>query len=521
MNDEERIRRAIAANRLDLATQLLKHPLRFKNDPCGYCQHVLGVELWDKQVEIVSALVKHKRVLVRSANAIGKSYIAACLALWFYETHDPGICILTAPTERQVCDVTFKEIRRLWGNRAGLYRKMPRIQSAPDHYVHGFTATDATAFQGIHCDNLLVVFEECVGVAPEFWEAAEGILVGGQETLWLCICNPTDSASQAYIEEQSGRWHVISVSAFQHPNIALEIKGDPPQIPGAIRLPQIEEALTKWCQVVNDEQPGDIAFRGLRYRPGPIAEARLLGRYPAQGSYSVFSEADLNSCLEPRPYHPADGFHLGCDVARLGDDCTTIHARRGPVSILHESYNHRDTAFTAARLKAIVDDLAARWIDEKHPGLSPEQRARNAEQVARTIPVKIDDAGVGGGVVDAKGPYAFIGVNGGSRAYCPDDYPNRRSELLFALSLAMQEGRVSLAGLPRTVFDEIKRQAIGLTYKLDAAGRRVAERKDEQKQRIGRSPDDLDAVALCYSSQGVVLDFKPLNVKRRERRINF
>jgi hypothetical protein len=36
------------------------------------------------------------------------------------------------------------------------------------------------------------------------------------------------------------------------------------------------------------------------------------------------------------------------------------------------------------------------------------------------------------------------------------------------------------------------------TWKLDSAGRRVVERKDETKKAIGRSPDDADAMNLAY-----------------------
>jgi hypothetical protein len=36
------------------------------------------------------------------------------------------------------------------------------------------------------------------------------------------------------------------------------------------------------------------------------------------------------------------------------------------------------------------------------------------------------------------------------------------------------------------------------TWKIDAAGRRVVEPKDETRKKIGRSPDDADAMNLAY-----------------------
>src|SRR5262245_21733900 len=102
------------AQAIALAYRLAHDPAAYRDDPVGFCRNILGVKLWHKQIEIAEALVKHRRVLVKSANAIGKSFTVSCLACWFYATHDPGICLVTAPTFRQVKDVTFKEIRRLW-----------------------------------------------------------------------------------------------------------------------------------------------------------------------------------------------------------------------------------------------------------------------------------------------------------------------------------------------------------------------------------------------------------------------
>ncbi len=48
------------------------------------------------------------------------------------------------------------------------------------------------------------------------------------------------------------------------------------------------------------------------------------------------------------------------------------------------------------------------------------------------------------------------------------------------------------------VIDELKAQAMAATYNLDSPGRRVVCPKDEQKQKLGRSPDGWDAVNLSY-----------------------
>jgi hypothetical protein len=52
--------------------------------------------------------------------------------------------------------------------------------------------------------------------------------------------------------------------------------------------------------------------------------------------------------------------------------------------------------------------------------------------------------------------------------------------------------------IPQDVLHRLRSQAIAPTCKPDMAGRRVVERKEETKKKIGRSPDDMDAVNLAH-----------------------
>lgn len=481
------VQQAIISNNpkaLELVYKLVNNPETYHDDPVGYCQNILKVNLWSKQIEIAEALIKYRKVMVRSSNAVGKSFLCACLASWFHQTHVPGICLVTAPTQRQVSDITFKELRRLYKG-PGIYPKNPRIQQSHEHYVYGFTANDATAYQGIHGENLFIIFEECTGVSSEFWEAANGVLLGGTNTYFLAVCNPTDTSSEAYLQEQTGRWHTISISALDHPNIKLELEGKAPLIPAAIRLKELNDLIEQWCEpVVTEPDLNDFEFMGKWWRPGPIADARLLGRYPTQGSYSIFNEQDFNRSLNS--IKESGEIVIGVDVARFGNDNTCIHVINGQSSVYHESYNGRDTNYTANRIKQLADKFAG------------DQSTK--------IKIHVDSTGIGGGLADQKGAYNFIEINSSHRANNEEAYPNKRSELLFTVGELMKKGLLSFANLPFDQYHELKRQALGITYKLDNKGRRVAEKKDDIKKRIGRSPDDLDAVALAYCGKSHLCD---------------
>lgn len=192
----------------------------------------------------------------------------------------------------------------------------------------------------------------------------------------------------------------------------------------------------------------------------------------------VATGADCRKKLDPSG-HPVE---IGCDVARFGDDNTEIHVRRGPCSMHHESHNGWSTTQTAGRLK----ELAREW-------------GATTGQAPQAVEVKIDDDGVGGGVVDQHDGYAFLPVSGASTALEPERYPNRRSELWFAIAERAAEGNLDLSRLDRETLQSLRSQAMAPTWKQDGQGRRVVERKEETKRRIKRSPDGVDAVNLAYT----------------------
>lgn len=462
----------------------------YRRSPEAYAEEVLGVRWWSAQQEIARALLRHRRVLVKASHSVGKTHVAAGLINWHFDCFRPSITISTAPTQRQVVDVLWKEVRRLRHGRPGLLPKAPRMELSPEHFAVGYTTCGEAAFQGRHSEHVLIVFDECVGVDADLWEEAEGMMTG-ENCRWLAICNPTDTASRAYEEDVQGRFHVITVSALDHPNIAADLRGEPPPFPPAIRLAWLEEQIRRNCTPMEpaERTAADIEFppgSGNIYRPGPVFESRVLGRWPTAGSNSVWSEAAWERCIHrevAREEHDdADAATvIGCDVARYGDDYTSMVVRRGNTVLHHETHNGWDTAQTADRLKQLCAQFAA-------PGELPER-----------VTVIVDDDGVGGGVVDQRRGFRFIGCGAATRALRDTDYPNRRSELWFTVAERAARGDVDLSRLPSDALHLLRRQAMAPRWYLDAEGRRVVEPKHETKKRLGRSPDDMDALNLAFS----------------------
>src|SRR5688572_19711680 len=85
----------------------------YQDRPVAYCREVLGVSLTPQQEAVCAAVAGHGQVLVSSANEVGKSFLAACLALWHYDCWNPGLTIVTGPNAEVFRDTIFAEMRTL------------------------------------------------------------------------------------------------------------------------------------------------------------------------------------------------------------------------------------------------------------------------------------------------------------------------------------------------------------------------------------------------------------------------
>ncbi|MBT97458.1 MAG: hypothetical protein CL902_02385 [Dehalococcoidia bacterium] len=139
--------------------------------PLEFATDVLGVELWDKQKEVLSSLVEHRRVAVKSGNGLGKGFRAAVALLWFMHTHQSSaIALSTAPTFRQVRHILWRQLHRLHQpNAQVLGGKMldTRWEFEDDRYAMGLSAENADQFQGFHSPNILTVVDEAEGVSDD------------------------------------------------------------------------------------------------------------------------------------------------------------------------------------------------------------------------------------------------------------------------------------------------------------------------------------------------------------------
>lgn len=486
----------------------IRGPGDYADDPVGYVRNILGFKfLWDEQENILRSLREPPyRTLVKAGHSVGKTMLAAAAVNWWYDSFNPGVVISTAPDHRSVCDLLWKEIR-VQRQRAGLgdlLPSAPEMRSGPAHYAKGFTASTGDSFQGRHDERMLFVFDEAIGVDPVFWDTTSTMFKPELGHAWLAIFNPTSTASQAFIEDHAidrhgnPKWKRFQLDCLEHPNIVGRKEGDKPIIPAAVSWAQVDSWVQQWCQRIPTEEktPQDFEWpkdSGVYWRPGPSFLARCRGIWPSGGAWTVWDELVWLESIA-RGYWPANRHvlpEIGVDCASGGEDFTSMHVRWGDESYYHESSNAWKQPDIVSRIKMQTAEWARRATAAQESGVQPFTEFE--------IPVKIDDDGFGRAIsqgLQADG-YNVIQIGAGTKSIT-GQYPNKRSELWFQTADRARMGRVGLARLDKAVHERLRTQLLTVTYGLNSAGMRVVEPKDVTRERIGRSPDDADALNLAY-----------------------
>lgn len=168
---------------------------------------------------------------------------------------------------------------------------------------------------------------------------------------------------------------------------------------------------------------------------------------------------------------------IGVDCARFGDNDTVIFTRIGNDgrSFGFERYNGLDSTQIAERVIDVI------------------QRLNNLGK--RVSGLFIDGGGLGAGPVDIlrRLGYAPVDVNFGNRA--SDRKYRRKVDEMWG---RMKDGLYSGLALPRD--NDLKAQLTQREYSITDTGLIALESKKIMLERVNKSPDIADAIALTYHS---------------------
>ncbi len=479
-----------------------------QTDAVAVVRDIFGSTLWDHQEQILTAVRDHPKVAWRSSHGIGKTYVCARLVLWWLFSFPYSIVITTAPTWRQVEDLLWKEIRSCYYNSAfdlGGHLSPSATQLAIDGkewVAIGLSTNDSNRFQGYHSEHLLVVVDEAAGVAEEIFEAIMGVLTSAHCRLIL-IGNPTDIGGQFYRAFRTEGWKTGKTAAWDTPNFKeLGItREDIINNTWEAKVPRKDNGDFDWPYpwLITPKWAHDAFLEWGTSHPAWFA--RVEGEFPEQGEYNVIPLGWIEQAQDRWPDVVPDRKEpivLGVDVARGGMDLSAIAVRQGAKILSIETFSNMDGPLLAGEIAVRYRRLKASRANIDIIGLGAAVEDALKDPVYHDITVVPVNVATSSDVLDSDGNRK---------------YQNLRAELWWTLREALDPKTKDPLALPPG--DSLLGDLAAPKYDFRKGWIQV-EAKEDTKKRLGRSPDEGDAVMLTFAPKttSTVLTFSTQPIAR-------
>jgi len=193
------------------------------DDPAEYLE--LFGHPWSKQKEIIRSVFENKRTLVRSCNVVGKTHVAALIALGWLDMHRFDAKVITTAKTYESLKFTlwsrireeYKVVKDRFDNAPIDKMKFePDSEGQPEWYMIGISpkveGSEATAFQGYHAEHILIIVDEAILTPIPIWEAIDSMMLTEGARL-LAIYNPTTRTGEVHRMEADPGVNLITIGA--------------------------------------------------------------------------------------------------------------------------------------------------------------------------------------------------------------------------------------------------------------------------------------------------------------------
>lgn len=460
----------------------------YATHPVEFVEDVIGATPDPEQAAVLRSVEKNPMTTVRSGHGVGKSTVEAWTIIWFMVTRPFPKIPCTAPTQHQLFDILWAEVSKWLRNNPALADEL--IWTKEKLYMKGYpeewfavarTASKPDALQGFHAEDVLYIIDEASGVDDKIFEPVLGSLSTPGARLLMCG-NPTQLSGFFY---DSHNKNLANYSAFH-------IDG------------------RKSSRVSQDFVQTIVSMYG---EDSDVFRVRVAGDFPLQED-DIFIPLPLVEKSIMTPYvenGKPQKIHIGCDVARFGDDKTVIGYKTDEKATFWKKRRGQDTMKTADDIIMLGEELVARY--KLRPSTDD------------LIPVKVDDGGVGGGVVDRlrqmkrNNPEKLwwldiVPVKFGERIrhkYYHDTTTYMMAVVKSLLQPHDEQGRPKPVELILPDDNDLVAQLSGRKYMLTDQSKIRIESKEAVKKRGQPSPDEADCILL------LCLPVKP---KKRKKGVN-
>lgn len=408
------------------------------------------------------------RLAIAGGRGIGKTALYGMVAHWMM-TVAPGCTIgVSANSEPQLRTKTFPELRK-WFSKAinahwfelgataikpapafaaGVSRKQEEggLEFDPAYYYTQqwlWAEENPSGYVGAHsAKGMAILMDEAEGIPANIMDSADGVWTDyTAHKIWIMFSQARHNSGGFY-----ERFHNPELKKFwrtRHIN-ALEVEG-----------------------ISHEALHAIIAQHGA---DSDNARVEVFGQFPNAGQ-NQFIPNDLVYGAQRRELvtDPGAPLIMGVDVAREGNDMTVCRFRQGPDarSIPPIRWQIPDLTVTADRIADLIDEYKPDAV--------------------------CIDWGMGVAVADMlkRKKYQIHVVNFANTSSTPG-YANKRTEMYGLLKNWLPLGAVDDCA---KLFGDLTAP----TYEFKGKDNILLEPKPAYKKRLGRSPDDGDALALTFA----------------------
>lgn len=438
----------------------------YRDDPYGF---VLAIFPWGEsgtplekedgpdewQTEVLTAIrdglitaAAAIQIAVASGHGVGKTALVAWIIIWFISTRPNPQIVVTANTKVQLETKTWRELSKWhklalnkhWFDWTATKFKSKESPSTWFASAIPWSKENSEAFAGTHEKYVLMIFDEASNIPDKIWEVASGAMTT-HGAIWIAFGNPT---------RNTGMFRQC-FKKFRH----------------------------RWFTKQVDSRTAKMADKGYAQRniddygeDSDFVRVRVKGQFPRASSMQFISQELVDKAKAAR--HTVDVYRhasivVGVDIARFGDDETSITVRQGLHVHEQTSYREIDTMQTASFTAQKEDAWRADAVFVECVLLGAGVVDRLVQLKRRPIPVKVG--------TKLKGKYS-----------------NKRAEIWGRMKEWLEAGG-SIPDDDQKLEDDLT----GIEYGFNEADQIQMEKVKDMKSRGLASPDRATSLALTFA----------------------
>lgn len=412
--------------------------------PSVFCRKVLGMELYDKQAEIMDSLAPiYSRTSAVCANEVGKTRkIITGLILWHGTVFKMGHSVSTSGSWLQVTHQLVPALKAYEAKFPQWKFTQTDIQGPLCPKWTGFSTNNSNRAEGWHgsVEEVLAAWvDEAKGVDDSIFTSIEDRVNPQRYGLF---------SSPGYAQGEFYRSHTkhaalykrFKITAFDCPHITRE---------------SIDRRIKKW---------------GINH---PLVRSMIFAEFMEMVQGGMLTLADWDQCIENPPGRGGAERHAFVDFGGAGGAETVLAARIGNEVWIESAWRHANEMETVGRL---VNGFAK--LKREH-GFQPHE-------------IEGDADGIGGPMIDRlrEVGWPISEFHGGSPALESDRYFNRIAEVWMTGCDKIRARQLRI----RDAFDEdLKGQIMSRLLLTHSSGKLQVEPKQAMAARNLPSPDRADA----------------------------